>query len=615
MRSIALVGVFAVLAGCSGSGKTQAVGVAQSLSSALTEHVKFDRGLLKKGALPKANAAGERVTLQHDDVALLMKPGKSSILGFDADNPDEAHKPMAATLLQFDGSDSHIEVPIKGNTSHPDGGADQNGIAHIDNPFTVEQVICKLLCNQRFSSRVLIAVRLEDGGVCQHEERALELDCTKDGDPGKCTGGAGKPPVDAGTRDAATSGSGGTKGGGSGGTGGATSGNGGAMSSMDGGAAAGTGGAGGSGGAGGAGGTVGSGGAGGTGGTGGMGGTTGTVDEDAGSVLVPAPQVGLLTPANAAAGTAVSLTIDGSGFVAGAVAFVDGQAVPTTFVSATSVTAMIPASATANSGNLAIYVDNVSGDAQTRSNVLYLRIDAATGAPVVYDYSPDNGVAGDKILIIASNLSGQTLTITDAHGTTLTPGTLGTISWPNASSPETVEVTLPSNIATGPITVGNTLGSFKGKIFTVGSNLTRAAGTVLTSSTEYNTSNWARVSGGDNLLATSFFTAHGDCATATSCTTKPWFKITFASAQTVARIARRGNREYASGYDFLTGTFEVLDGADSVLWQGTYDLPLPDRDLDLVLPVPIANAVSVKFSSLSDESDEPGFSELEVFGP
>jgi hypothetical protein len=231
---------------------------------------------------------------------------------------------------------------------------------------------------------------------------------------------------------------------------------------------------------------------------------------------------------------------------------------------------------------------------------------------VIYDYSPDNGVAGDTILIIASNLSSGTLEISDSNGTKLTPGALSTISWPNAGSAETVEVVLPKGIETGPITVANDLGSFQGKIFTVGQNLTRQSGTTLDSSTEYNTGNWSRASGGDNQLSTSFFTAHGDCATQTSCTTKPWFQITFASDQTVARIAMRGNREYASGYDFLSGKFEVLDDSDGVLWHGTYDLPEPDRDIDITLPAQ-TGARKVKFSSLADESDEPGFSELEVF--
>ena len=42
---------------------------------------------------------------------------------------------------------------------------------------------------------------------------------------------------------------------------------------------------------------------------------------------------------------------------------------------------------------------------------------------------------------------------------------------------------------------------------------------------------------------------------------------------------------------------------------------VPDRDIDITLPEPVSDALAVRFTSLADESDEPGFSELEVFGP
>lgn len=592
--------MIAAMVGCTSSGKTAQSGGSNALSEALTRGVKFDKGLLKKGALPKSNAAGDKVRLLTDAVALSMAPGKASIMTLDADNPDEDKHPVAATLMQFEGSDSQIEVPVGSNTSRVDGGAGANALLHIENPFSVAKDICQFLCNQQLSSRITITVRLDNGGICQHQQQDLELDCTQDGDPKQCasTAGTGNHTTDAGSkRDAGAKTDAGSK------TDAGTKTD--AGSVVDGG----MGGVSGSGGKGAGGATSGTGGT-----TSGTGGTSGTGALDAGSIGT-APQIGSITPANAPAGMAVTLSISGTGFIAGAAVYIDAVAVPTTFVSDTSLTAAIPAASTVDPGDHSIYVENTPGASITRSNVLYFKIDQVPGAPVVYDYSPDNGIAGDKILIIATNLAGQTLDIKDTNGTVLMPGTLSTISWPTAGTVDTVEVTLPATIATGPLTVANSLGSFKGKIFTVGSNLTRITGTVLDSSTEFNTSNWARASGGDNLLATSFFTAHGDCASMTSCTIKPWFKITFPSAQTVARIAMRGNREYASGYDFLNGKFEVLGVADAVLWEGTYDLPAPDRDLDLTLQAPVPNALSVRFTGLADESDEPGFSELEVFGP
>jgi len=311
------------------------------------------------------------------------------------------------------------------------------------------------------------------------------------------------------------------------------------------------------------------------------------------------------------AGQAITLEIMGSGFTEAAQAYLDGTALPTTFVSDTLIRIEVPASNTL-AGSLAVVVQGVEGDASTQSNVLYLQVAAVAGAPVVYDYSPDNGVAGDTILIIASNLAGQTLTIEDADGNELEPGTLGTISWPTVGAVDTVEVVLPDEIATGPITVSNTMGSYRGKIFSVGLNLTRAEGTTIEFSSEYNTLQWSHLSGADNLLATSYFTAHGDCATVTTCTTVPFYAITLADDQTIGRIAMRGNREYASGYDFVRGKFLLLDASGDTVWQATYDLPGPDRDLDITLPEPV-EARTMRFESLEDESDEPGFSELELF--
>jgi hypothetical protein len=597
MTRVALgIGIAIVALSCTSSGKQASdSGPSQSLAEALSTGVKFDRGLFKKGPLPNPDSAAQKVKLTAEAATLGLKPGNSSIMSLDVDDPDDSTNPVQATLVQFEDSDSHVQVRLPSNARKGDGGTGQNGVLHIENGFTVSKDICKNLCNRHLSSRLFIAVMLENGNVSQHAERDLDLDCTKDGDAKKCTSksGNGSSTVDAGQ------GSGRAKDAGS------------AARRDAGGAASGMGGSSGEGG------TLDAGNVHDAGTTRDAGSKADAGNRDAASDAATAtpPQIGPISPDNTTEGTQLTLTISGTGFISGAVAYVDGQTVPTKFVSGTSLEASVSATSTAYAGSLAVYVENVQGDTKSRSNVLYLVVNPATGAPVIYDYSPDNGVAGDKILIISSNLAGQTLDIKDTNGRSLTAGTLSTISWPTVGTVDTVEVTLPSSIATGPITIGNSKGSFKGKIFTVGRNLTRTSGTTLDSSTQYNTSNWARASGGDNSLATSFFTAHGDCATLSSCTTKPWFKITFPSAQTVARIAIRGNREYASGYDFLRGTFEVLDTSQAVLWTGTYDLPAPDRDLDITLPTPIANAFAVKFSGLDDESDEPGFSELEVFGP
>lgn len=338
----------------------------------------------------------------------------------------------------------------------------------------------------------------------------------------------------------------------------------------------------------------------------------GSVARDADPVTPP--RVTAVLPSSGVLGQAASVTVSGSDFATGAQVTFDGVAVPTTALADGSLRAEVPAARTSNAGQLAIWVDNRPGDTRTRSNTLYFTVTPPPGAPVVLDYSPDNAVPGDKVTIVATNLADQPLTITDSAGHAALPGAVGTITWASYAA-QTVEFTLPADFVTGPLTVANALGSFRGKTFHVGANLSRLPGTIASSSSEYNTTNWSTKSGADNELRTSWFTARGDCASLPTCTKKPFYQVTFAQPQSVGRIAIRGNREYESGYDFLRARFEILDAAGGVLWGETYDLPAPDRDLDVFLPAPVLGASSVRFSSESDQSDEPGFSELEVFGP
>jgi hypothetical protein len=566
MQRLVLIGmswaIVAAAAACKSSdGDEGSNGRRRSLAEALTNGIEFDNGVLRTRPLPASEGA-ERVRLDPGNETLRLQPDQDSLLSFGLENPDEDGEPVDSILLQFSGSENHIDVPRSDDNVSESGG---EGSLTVEIAFHVKDDICEQLCNRRYTSQIIMAVTLDDGSVSVHVRRTLELDCREEGDPDFCgeedVDEPRIPPVDASMprddaaamEDAATPG-------------------------PDASADAGT--------------------------------------ADAGDA-VPPPQIGPLTPANVGAGMEVTLAVAGAGFVRGAVVYVDGEEMPTTYLTASSLEAEVSTAATSESGSHAVWVDNVPGDDRTRSNVLYLQVDPPPGAPLIYDYSPDNGVPGDTILIISRSLAGETLMIHDVNGTELTAGALSTISWPTAGAVDTVEVVLPDDIETGPITVSNSIGAYKGKIFSVGQNLTRAAGTLVESSSEYNVSpaNWSRASGADNLLATSFFTANYDCASQPTCTMIPWFQVTFASAQAVGRIAMRGNREYASGYDFLRGKFEVLDAAGGVLWEGDYDLPAPDRDLDLTFSTAIAGARSVRFTSIMDESVEPGFAELEVFGP
>jgi hypothetical protein len=328
-----------------------------------------------------------------------------------------------------------------------------------------------------------------------------------------------------------------------------------------------------------------------------------TVNFDTGALV---PTLTSISPTTGTAGQALSLTIVGTGFESTSVVQFDGQAVTTTVNSATSLSAQVLASLTTQAGAHAVLVTNGAG---RTSNVLYVDLTAPVGAPLILDYNPDNGVVGDTITIIGQNLTAGT-TITGPGGSTATPGTTGTRSW-LGETVETLTFVVPSGWQTGPIVVSNANGTSRGKIFNVGKNLATLTGVTVEASTEYSNA-WAKGRGADNDLGTSWFSANGDCATSTSCTTVPWFKVNFPAAQTLTRIAVRGNREYAEGYDFIRARLDVV-GAGGTLWSNSYDLPEPNRDLDITFASPLTGVTSVKFTSLQDESVEPGLSELEVF--
>ncbi|HZR55388.1 MAG TPA: IPT/TIG domain-containing protein [Terriglobales bacterium] len=75
-----------------------------------------------------------------------------------------------------------------------------------------------------------------------------------------------------------------------------------------------------------------------------------------------ASNISALVPNNTGAGApAFMLTINGSGFSANSVVFFNATAEPTTFVNATQVTAMIPATAVATAGAMPVYVRVTTG--------------------------------------------------------------------------------------------------------------------------------------------------------------------------------------------------------------------------------------------------------------
>jgi VCBS repeat-containing protein len=114
----------------------------------------------------------------------------------------------------------------------------------------------------------------------------------------------------------------------------------------------------------------------------------------------------------------------------------------------------------------------------------------------------------------------------------------------------------------------------------------------------------------DGNLLTSWFTDNGDAANLGG---SPFFEVVFPRDLTVSELRMFGNREFADGYDFFAGVFQLSAADGTVLFSGVVSLPAPDRDLDL--PVPNVPGVRrVRFTGTADESIEPGFAELMVIG-
>jgi len=115
----------------------------------------------------------------------------------------------------------------------------------------------------------------------------------------------------------------------------------------------------------------------------------------------------------------------------------------------------------------------------------------------------------------------------------------------------------------------------------------------------------------DGNLRTSWFTAVGDAA---NLGRTPFYEVIFEKEATVSGISMRGNREFENGFDFFSGRFDLFNSAGNVIFTtGEVQLPGPDRDVDIVVPN-VSGVKRVRFTGLSDESSEPGFAELLVFG-
>ena len=121
------------------------------------------------------------------------------------------------------------------------------------------------------------------------------------------------------------------------------------------------------------------------------------------TIAAPAPTISSLSPNSATAGSpGFSLTVTGSGFVAGATVRWNGSALATTFVSATQLTAQVLAASIATDGSASVSVLNPGS---TPSNASTFTVTFAP-APTISNIAPAAASAGG---------SGFTITVTGAN--------------------------------------------------------------------------------------------------------------------------------------------------------------------------------------------------------
>ncbi|WP_125932634.1 beta strand repeat-containing protein, partial [Hymenobacter glacialis] len=124
----------------------------------------------------------------------------------------------------------------------------------------------------------------------------------------------------------------------------------------------------------------------------------------------PAPVISSLSPSSATAGDpAFTLTVNGTGFIAGSAVAFNGTARATTFVSATQVTASIPASDIATAGTYNVTVTNAAPGGGTSATATF------TVNPVPVVNNPVPAISSLSPSSVTAGAAPQTLTVNGSN--------------------------------------------------------------------------------------------------------------------------------------------------------------------------------------------------------
>ncbi|MDZ4835670.1 MAG: discoidin domain-containing protein [Candidatus Melainabacteria bacterium] len=113
----------------------------------------------------------------------------------------------------------------------------------------------------------------------------------------------------------------------------------------------------------------------------------------------------------------------------------------------------------------------------------------------------------------------------------------------------------------------------------------------------------------DQNSNTSWFSAARDAAAFKQ---QPWVIITFPQDVEVSRVTALGNRDarWSTGFSINRAKFELLDSDNKVVYT-TIESAVGDlKDFDVHLKNPVVHVRRIKFTSLVDEGDANGYSDV-----
>jgi hypothetical protein len=120
----------------------------------------------------------------------------------------------------------------------------------------------------------------------------------------------------------------------------------------------------------------------------------------------PVPTSTTLSPTTVVAGSPdLMLTVSGSGFVSNSIVSFNGVAVATTYVSASQLTAVVPASNLTTPGSYPVVVSSPAPGGGTSTALAFL---VEVPAPTIVSFTPAAGGAGTAVALTGTNLMGAT---------------------------------------------------------------------------------------------------------------------------------------------------------------------------------------------------------------